>query len=104
MIDEIEAGLYTADFGPETVAELIDGDGVLRSAWKENKFTQSEEVREYLRNLLKNNLKKRDNSLLQAETKPTVILVSGVNGTGKTTSIAKLSNRLTSSGKTVILA
>ena len=44
------------------------------------------------------------NSLLQAETKPTVILVSGVNGTGKTTSIAKLSNRLTSSGKTVILA
>ena len=104
MIDEIEAGLYVADFGPETVAELIDGEGGLRSAWKENKFTQSGEVREYLKNLLKNNLKKRDNSLLQAETKPTVILVSGVNGTGKTTSIAKLSNRLTSSGKTVILA
>ncbi|MCH2365057.1 MAG: signal recognition particle-docking protein FtsY [Planctomycetes bacterium] len=104
MIDEIEAGLYAADFGPETVAELIDGEGGLRSAWKENKFTQSGEVREYLKNLLKNNLKKRDNSLLQAETKPTVFLVSGVNGTGKTTSIAKLSNRLTSSGKTVILA
>ena len=104
LIDEIEAGLYAADFGPETVAELIDGDGGLRSAWKENKFTQSEEVREHLKNLLKNNLKKRDNSLLQAETKPTVILVSGVNGTGKTTSIAKLSNRLTSAGKTVILA
>lgn len=104
MIDEIEAGLYAADFGPETVAELIDGEGGLRSAWKENKFTQSGEVRDYLKNLLKNNLKKRDNSLLQAETKPTVILVSGVNGTGKTTSIAKLSNRLTSSGKTVILA
>ena len=104
MIDEIEAGLYAADFGPETVAELIDGDGGLRAAWKEKKFSESTQVRDHLSELLKSNLKKRDNSLLRAETGPTVILVSGVNGTGKTTSIAKLSNRLTSSGKTVILA
>ena len=104
MVDEIEAGLYAADFGPETVAELIDGEAGLRSAWKEKKFSESGQVRDYLKNLLKDNLKRRDNRLIEAETKPTVILVSGVNGTGKTTSIAKLAHRLTSEGKTVILA
>ena len=104
MVDEIEAALYGADFGPETVAELIDGETGLRRAWKEKKFSESAQVRDYLRNLLKDNLKRRDNRLIEAETKPTVILVSGVNGTGKTTSIAKLAHRLTSEGKTVILA
>lgn len=104
LVDEIQDSLIAADFGPETVTELIEGDAGLRSAWKEKKISDSTQVREFLKDLLKSNLKKRDNELLQAAEKPTVILVSGVNGTGKTTSIAKLANKLTAEGKTVILA
>ncbi len=104
LVDEIQDSLIAADFGPETVTELIEGEDGLRKAWKEKKLKESTEVRDFLKDLLKSNLKKRDNSLLQATEAPTVILVSGVNGTGKTTSIAKLAHRLTAGGKTVILA
>ena len=104
LVDEIQDSLIAADFGPETVTELIEGEDGLRKAWKEKKLRESTEVRDFLKDLLKSNLKKRDNSLLQATEAPTVILVSGVNGTGKTTSIAKLAHRLTAGGKTVILA
>lgn len=104
LVDEIQDSLIAADFGPETVAELIEGEAGLRSAWKEKKLSESTQVLDFLKDLLKSKLKKRDNRLLQAAEKPTVILVSGVNGTGKTTSIAKLASKLTAEGKTVILA
>ena len=104
LVDEIQDSLIAADFGPETVSELIEGEDGLRKAWKDKKLKESTEVRDFLKDLLKTNLKKRDNSLLQAAEAPTVILVSGVNGTGKTTSIAKLAHRLSAEGKTVILA
>jgi fused signal recognition particle receptor len=104
LVDEIQDSLIAADFGPETVTELIEGEDGLRKAWKDKKLKESTEVRDFLKDLLKGNLKKRDNSLLQAAEAPTVILVSGVNGTGKTTSIAKLAHRLSAEGKTVILA
>ena len=104
LVNEIQDSLITADFGPETVNELVEGEDGLRKAWKAKEIKESTEVRDFLKDLLKTHLKKRDNSLLQADSAPTVILVSGVNGAGKTTSIAKLAHRLCGDGKTVILA
>jgi fused signal recognition particle receptor len=104
LVDEIEADLYTADFGPETVAVLMNGPDGVRAAWKERRIAQAGDVREFLKEKLKQMLKRRDSRLAEAAAPPTVILVSGVNGTGKTTSVAKLARRLQTGGKTVILA
>jgi len=76
----------------------------VRSAYKEKKITEADEVRDYLRGVLKDLLLERDNRLLAATAKPTVILVAGVNGTGKTTTIAKLARRLKGADHRVILA
>ena len=103
-IDELEATLYAADFGPATVGELIDGERGVRAAWKAKTITETDQVRDYVAGLLKDVLLERDNALARAASGPTVILVAGVNGTGKTTSIAKLSNRLVQEGNRVILA
>jgi fused signal recognition particle receptor len=104
FVGELETALYKADFGPGAVEELIHGEHGVRRAWKEHKIESAADVREYLKGVLKEILKKRDNRLSRAESGPTVILVAGVNGTGKTTSIAKLAYRLKSEGHDVVLA
>lgn len=103
-IEQIEAELYTADFGPDMVHELIDGESGLRRSWKEGKIENREEVLDFLKAHLKQVLGSRDTDLARAESGPTVFLVAGVNGTGKTTSIAKIAHRLQSEGNSVILA
>ncbi len=103
-IEQIEAELFTADFGPDMVYELIDGDEGLKKSWKQGKIENKEEVLDFLKNHLKGVLGSRDTSLAKAESGPTVYLVAGVNGTGKTTSIAKIANRLKNEGNSVILA
>lgn len=102
-IEEIEASLYGADFGPKMVSELIDGEQGLRAAWKSGEIEDQEQVLGYLKGHLKSTLLKRPNQLNYAETIPSVYLVAGVNGTGKTTSIAKIANRLVSDGQKVLL-
>jgi len=104
FVDELEAELYAADFGPQTVAELIDSETGVRAAWKAKEITQTGEVREYLKRLLRKILEEKDTRLLESDEKPTVILVAGVNGTGKTTSIAKLAKLLLAHDKRVLLA
>ena len=104
FVDALEAQLFAADFGPATVDELIDGENGVRQAWKSKEIETSEQVREFLKTKLKDLLKKRDSTLLLTDATPNVILVAGVNGTGKTTSIAKIAHRLRSEGKTVVLA
>ena len=103
-LEDIEAELYTADFGPGMVDELIDGEEGLRAAWKAGDIENQEEVLDFMKKRLKNRVLARDATLGRAQTGPTVFLVAGVNGTGKTTSIAKLANRLLSQGNTVLLA
>lgn len=104
VVNEIEAELYAADFGPEAVGQLLNGPDGIRAAWKERKIEHADQVRDFLKVRLKQMLKKRPNQLVTAPTPPTVILVSGVNGTGKTTSIAKLSGLLRKGGSSVVLA
>jgi len=103
LVDEIEAELYGADFGPGIVDRLMNGPDGLRTAWKERRIAEAEDVRAFLKARLEEMLKERDTAIAVPSEPPCVILVAGVNGTGKTTSIAKLAKRLRDDGATVLL-
>ena len=93
-----ESLLIQADLGVETTVELLD---ILELRVEREGITKSDE----LRNILKEELRKRLDTppSLTFSTKPTIILVVGVNGSGKTTTIAKLGKLLTLEGKKIIL-
>ncbi len=98
--EELEEILILADFGAETAMEIID---LLRDKVEEDRIMDGESAKAALREILVSLLQK-DGLELNLTTKPSSILVIGVNGVGKTTSIAKISNYLKSLGKQVILA
>ena len=95
--DDLEALLIQADLGIESTAEIIDS---LKRTVRDQGLTRSEELSESLRNELQLRLDK--SSLPRWTEKPSVILVVGVNGSGKTTTIAKLAQRFQSEGKTLL--
>jgi len=100
LIDEVEEILITSDVGVQATEALIDR---LRTANDDRELTKGEEVVPYLKDHLKTHLTCSGTELAESAKKPTVILVAGVNGCGKTTSIAKLSRMLSSEGKKVVL-
>jgi fused signal recognition particle receptor len=101
LIAELERTLLQADVGPSTTARLIGG---VREAFSAGKMTTGDEVVEYLKAELKRMWPPDDRALRLGDGGgPTVILVTGVNGVGKTTSIAKLASLLQKQGKTVLL-
>ena len=99
LLEELEEMLICADVGAGATDEIIEQ---LRADIKEEKIKDADDVRAYLKNTLKNMI--GDGEPLKLETKPSVILVIGVNGAGKTTSIGKISNRLRQDGKKVVVA
>ena len=100
LLEELEEALIMSDMGVETSTQIIKN---LREKIKKEKIEDGEQVKEALREEIEKILEKCDNSL-KLETKPSVILVVGVNGVGKTTSIGKMSARLARDGKKVIVA
>lgn len=100
-IEEIEDAMIEADFGVETSQHLIE---IITKAWKSGNIETTDDVLPHLRSELKTKLTHRGNSVNYARSGPTVILVVGVNGAGKTTSIAKLAWHFENSGKHVVLA
>jgi fused signal recognition particle receptor len=100
LISELETRLIESDVGVGATGKLIGG---IRTDFKAGKLTRGEDVLEYLKRELKAMWPEADRELHFAETAPTVILVTGVNGVGKTTSIAKLCGALRDDGKTVLL-
>ena len=100
FLEELEESLVMSDIGMETSVRIIEN---LRKRIKKENIKNEEEVKEALREEMKNILDEVDNSL-KLETKPSVILVVGVNGVGKTTSIGKIANRLYLDGKKVVVA
>lgn len=100
LIGEIQTRLLQADAGPKTTARLIDS---IRADFKAGKIETGDQVLEYLKSELKALWPPADRSLKLGDTKPAVIIMTGVNGVGKTTSISKLTRLLQSQGKTVLL-
>jgi len=100
LIREIEKRLIESDVGVVATRRLIDG---IKADYKAGTLTKGEDVLEYLKNELKAMWPEQDRTLNTTETKPMVILMTGVNGVGKTTSISKLCHQLTGEGKTVLL-
>ena len=100
-LEALEEAMIEADFGVETTDHLMQ---VIRAGWKSGKIETTDQVTPFIREELKLRLTRRGNELQFADTGTTVILVVGVNGAGKTTSIAKLAWHLEQSGRHVILA
>ena len=100
FLEELEEILIMSDIGIETSTQIIDK---LRERMKKEKIEDEEEVKRVLREEMQEILEVTDNDL-HLNTKPSIILVIGVNGVGKTTSIGKRANRLAKDGKKVVVA
>ncbi len=100
FLEELEEALIMADIGVDTSVEIISN---LRERIKKEKIEDEEDVKNALREEMKKILD-MPNKELKLNTKPSVILVVGVNGVGKTTSIGKIANRLAKDGKKVVVA
>lgn len=100
LLEELEEALIMSDVGMDTSLKII---GNLRDRIKKEKIEDEEGVKIALREEMQKMLDIEDNSL-KLETTPSVILVVGVNGVGKTTSIGKIANRLKKDGKEVVIA
>lgn len=102
LIAQLERRLLEADVGVRTTTRLVSG---IRDAYRAGKMDRGEQALEYMKAELKKMWPPAERKLLTAPegSKPTVILVTGVNGVGKTTSIAKLCKSLRDQGASVLL-
>ena len=100
LLEELEEILIMSDIGANTSINII---GELRDKIKRDKITDEEGVKTALKEVMQNILEVEGKEL-KLETNPSVILVVGVNGAGKTTSIGKIANRLKQEGKQVVVA
>lgn len=100
FLEELEEMLIMSDIGVDTSVKIINQ---LRERMKKEKIEDEEEVKQVLREEMQKILETGDISL-HLNTKPSIILVIGVNGVGKTTSIGKIANRLAKDGKKVVVA
>ncbi len=98
LFEELEETLVMSDIGVQTSSEICDK---LRKRIKETGITDPSEIMGLMKEIITEMLGKDEE--LRLETKPSVILVIGVNGVGKTTTIGKLSLRLKNEGKKVVL-
>ncbi len=99
LLEELEELLICADIGYETTEEIMDE---LRDAVKSGRLKEASEVKDALKEILRE--KVGEGTPLMLETKPSVILIIGVNGVGKTTSIGKIAANLKREGKDVVVA
>ncbi|WP_455542663.1 signal recognition particle-docking protein FtsY [Intestinibacter sp.] len=100
LLEDLEEVLITADVGVNTTMDIIEK---LEDVIRTKKITDPQDVREELKTIIEDILSK-DDTKLDASHSPTIILMVGVNGVGKTTTIGKLAHRYKSEGKKVLLA
>ena len=97
--DELEESLILSDVGVNSATEAVE---LLREAARKNKIKTVDEAKELFKNILSDMLTDGDHGL-NLSTQPSVVLVIGVNGVGKTTTIGKLASQLKAEGKSVLL-
>ena len=101
LIEQIEEQLYLADIGPRTVTEVCRA---LNEAYRERTLESADQVIDFLKARMIEELRQWDTALRLPADGPGVIMVAGVNGSGKTTSIAKLADIYIRDGKRALLA
>lgn len=100
LMDELEEILITSDIGMDTTMHIMEE---LRTKIKNDNITAPDRVKDALKEIMTGLVDKGERQMLCQET-PLIILMIGINGGGKTTSIGKLAHRLKKEGKTVMLA
>lgn len=100
-LEELEEALYTADFGVETTGEIL---AEIKAAYRQDPALQGRQAAEIGAAVLERVLLGAEGVLPAPTAKPTVIAMIGVNGSGKTTTTAKLAHKLKADGQTVIVA
>ena len=101
LFDELEEALIQADLNIHTAMRIVDD---LRRIARDERLAEAEQIRDRLKDEIAQSMAGPDTGLSMASEPPTVYLVVGVNGVGKTTSIAKLAHRFKRQGKRVVLA
>lgn len=100
LVQDLEAELIQADIGVAAATKICQD---LQASYRDKHIAKSEDVIEFLKNELKRYWPQADREVRFADSPPTVVLVAGVNGTGKTTSVAKLAWLFKADGKKVCL-
>lgn len=100
-LEELEEALYTADFGVETTGEILEE---IKAAYRKDPALQGQQAAAIGAAVLKRVLAGAEGVLPAPAVKPTVIAMIGVNGSGKTTTTAKLAHKLKADGQSVIVA
>ncbi len=101
LIDEVERTLVSADVGVKAAREIAAD---LRAEFRSGRVPRGEDAIEFLKARLKERLGSGARGIATAPSRPTVVLVVGINGAGKTTSVAKIAKSLRDDGRTVLLA
>ena len=101
LLDKLEETLISDDIGVETTDKLVED---LRDAYRQRQILKTDDIIPFLKEHIKGYWPQRDRQLQHSESGPTVLLVAGVNGSGKTTSIAKLAYILSRDDNNVIVA
>jgi fused signal recognition particle receptor len=99
FLDELEKRLYLADVGTATTRDIVER---VRQAFLDKEITG--DVETFVKQQLRDQLTEEQTGLKYSASGPTVVMIAGVNGSGKTTSIAKLAKRLQADGKKVMVA
>lgn len=100
-LEELEEALYTADFGVETTTEILEE---IKTAYRKDPNLKGQQAAEIGAEVLRRVLAGAEGKLEKGTEKPVVICMIGVNGSGKTTTTAKLAHRLKGEGQSVIVA
>lgn len=100
VLAELEHTLLAADVGPAMTAKMLED---VRGAWTGGEIQETTDIVPFLKRKVASNWPAEDRELKMAPSGPSVLLIAGINGSGKTTSVAKLARWLQSQGKKVIL-